>query len=152
MLLKLELFLAVSAKSDADFTSLLAQSIFAQCFLKCNIFFLYSSLHLEKYASMLRRLKKYQESGLIKDARAVVVLRTGNTCFPNVASCLFIGKDVGLLLLILEKMWDYVHKLLFEHGPTSFPTTAKITPICEKKDAPNYKSNFILLTAICIAN
>ena len=45
---------------------------------------------------MLGRLKIYQESGPIKDARVVVVLRTGNTGFPNVASCLFTGKDVGL--------------------------------------------------------
>ena len=65
---------------------------------------------------MLSRLKKYQESGPIKDARAVVVLRTGNTGFPNVAPCLFIGKDVGL------------------------------------RYGKNYKSNFILPTAICIAN
>ena len=42
---------------------------------------------------MLRRLKTYQESGPIKDTRVVVVLRTGNTGFPNVAPCLFIGKD-----------------------------------------------------------
>ena len=45
---------------------------------------------------MLRRLKIYQESGPIKDARVIVVLRTGNTGFPCVAPCLFIGKDVGL--------------------------------------------------------
>ena len=42
------------------------------------------------------RLKIYQESGPIKDARVVVVLRTGNTDFPCVAPCLFIVKDVGL--------------------------------------------------------
>ena len=47
-------------------------------------------------ASILRRLKKQKESGSIKDARAVVVLRTGNTGFPNVVPCLFIGKDVRL--------------------------------------------------------
>ena len=45
---------------------------------------------------MLSRLKIYQKSGPIKDARVVVVLRTGNTGFPNVAPCLVIGKDVGL--------------------------------------------------------
>ena len=45
---------------------------------------------------MLRKLKIYQESGSIKDTRVVMVLRTGNTGFPNVAPCLFIGKDLGL--------------------------------------------------------
>ena len=50
----------------------------------------------KKDASILSRLKIYQESGPIKDTRVVVVLRTGNTGFPNVAPCLFIGKDVGL--------------------------------------------------------
>ena len=70
MLLKLELFLALSAKSDADLTPLLA-----------------------------RRLKKYQESGPIKDAWAVVVLRTGNTGFPNVALCVFYCKRYGTMFI-----------------------------------------------------
>ena len=46
-------------------------------------------------ASMLSRLKIYQEFGPIKDTRVVVVLRTENTGIPNVPPCLFIGKDVG---------------------------------------------------------
>ena len=45
---------------------------------------------------MLRKLKKYQDFGPIKDARAVVVWRTGNTGFINVTPCVFIKKDVGL--------------------------------------------------------
>ena len=45
---------------------------------------------------MLSRLKIYEEPGPIKDTRVVVVLRTGTTGSPNVAPCLFIGKDVGL--------------------------------------------------------
>ena len=45
---------------------------------------------------MLSRLKIYQESGPIKDTRVVVVLRSGNIGFSNVAPNLFIGKDVGL--------------------------------------------------------
>ena len=45
---------------------------------------------------MLSRLKIYQKSGPIKNTRVVVVLRTGNTRFSNVAPNLFIGKDVGL--------------------------------------------------------
>ena len=40
----------------------------------------------KKDASMLRRLEKHQESGSIKDARAVV-LRTENIGFPNVRPC-----------------------------------------------------------------
>ena len=50
----------------------------------------------KKDASMLRRLINYQESGSIKDARVVLVLRTGNTGFPNVPPCLFIEEDGGL--------------------------------------------------------
>ena len=45
---------------------------------------------------MLSRLNIYQESGPITDARVVVVLRTGNTGFPNVAPYLFMEKDVGV--------------------------------------------------------
>ena len=52
----------------------------------------------KKDASMLRRLKKYQESGPTRDARVVVVLRTGNIGFPNVAPCLFTGKDYVMFL------------------------------------------------------
>ena len=67
--------------------------------MKCDMFHLYSTLrqvHQKKDALMLGRLKIYQESGPIKDARVVVVLRTGNTGVPNVAPHLFIGKDVEL--------------------------------------------------------
>ena len=46
-------------------------------------------------ASMLSRLKIYQDFGPIKDTRVVVVLRTGNTGIPTVPPCLSVEKDVG---------------------------------------------------------
>ena len=96
---------------------------------------------------MLRRLKKYQESGPIKDARAVVVLRTRNTGFPNVASCLLIGKAVGL------SYWKRCGTMFISSSLSN--TLQVVENNC--KDYPDLrknrrKSNFILLTAICIAN
>ena len=91
------------AKLDTNLTPLLAQSLttFNLCAMLFEVRYVsltfHSSIGLpKKDASMLRRLKKYQESGSIKDAKVVVVLRTGNTGFPNVPPCLIIGKDVGL--------------------------------------------------------
>ena len=100
---------------------------------------------------MLRRLKKYQESGPIKDARAVAVLRIGSTGFPNIAPCLFVGNDVGICywkgcgaMFISSSLSNTLQ--VVENNCKDYPDLRK------KKDEPNDKSNFILLTAICIAN
>ena len=103
MLLKLELFSAVSAKLDTNLTPLSAQSLttFNLCPMVFEMRYVSLVFHSstgssKKDASMLRRLEKHQESGPIKDARIIVVLRTENIGFPNVRPCLFIGKDVRL--------------------------------------------------------
>ena len=96
----------MSAKSDADLTPLLGQSLtaFNLCTMLFEVRLVFLVFHSSsrKDASMLRRLKKYQESGPIKDSKAVVVLRKGNTGFPNVAPCIFIGCRT----MLLQKMWD----------------------------------------------
>ena len=101
---------------------------------------------------MLSRLKKYQESGPIKDARVVVVLRTGNIGFSNVAPCLFIGKDVGLCygkrsgtMFISSSLSNTFQVVENENNCNDYLNL-------RKKDETNYESNFILLTAIYIAN
>ena len=78
------------------------------------------------------------------------VVRTGNTGFPNVAPRLFIGKDVGL------RYWKTYGTMFIS---SSLSNTLQVVeknlkdyPDLQKKDEPNNKSNFILLTAICIAN
>ena len=72
MLLKLELFLAVSAKFNSNLTSLSVQSLtmFNLCAMLFEVQYVslvfYSSTGSStKDASMLRRLKKYQEYGVV---------------------------------------------------------------------------------------
>ena len=77
-----------------------------------------------------------------------MVLRTGNTGFPNVAPCLFIKKDVGLCY------WKRCGTMFVSSSLSN--TLQVVENSCKdylgKKDELNYKSNFILPTAICIAN
>ena len=97
---------------------------------------------------MLRRLKKYQESGPIEGARTVVVLSTGNTCFPNVAPCLFIGKDVGLRYR--KRCGNMFKSSNLSNTLQVVKNSCEDYPDLRKKDEPNYKSNFVLPTATMI--
>ena len=77
------------AKSDTNLTPLSAQSLttfnLAQSYEVQYVSPVFHSSigSSKKNESMLSRLKIYQKSGPIKDTRVVVVLRTGNTGFPN---------------------------------------------------------------------
>ena len=110
MLLKPELFLAVSAKSDADLTSFLAQSLitFNLCTILFEMRYVFLLLHSpsKKDALMLRRLKKQQVSGPIKDARGG---EDRKYWLSKCCSTSVYWKRCRTTLL--ENIWDYVHKL-----------------------------------------
>ena len=86
----------------------------------------------------VEEVKKYQESEPIEDARVAVVLRTGNTGFPNASPRLFIGKGVGLCYMyIIGK--DVGCGTMFRSSSLSstlqvVEKNRKDFPICEGKD------------------
>ena len=98
-LLKLELVLAVSTKSEAIFTLRSAQSL--TIFNPCTMFFEYkyaSQLFhsftgsLKKDVSMFSSWKRYHESGPIKERSVEVESKTGKIGFPYMVPCLLSGQ------------------------------------------------------------